>query len=174
MVYFCLIKEKLQTNLTKTKMNKFLSIKSIVTLALSLLLASCSVGKKQIEHAKVLPPAEAPVMETFSCGFGLFSFSGVLLCFGNDCTETGSTTTTLDFQANKKIIKTLSLNNGQKKTSEGVWIMTENCDIEINYPDHRKEFYKYHSDIHRLELLNSNRESYKGTLALLTTINQIN
>lgn len=135
----------------------------LVILLSILFLASCATGKK----TALPPPVVVSVpdtIETYSCGFEQGSYAGTLPCFGDECGDWGAPLTTLLFDTKHQLTKRLRREQQIIKNIPGKWLIREDCIIEINYQDGTQEYYKFHEGLNKIERLNSNQESFPGTL----------
>lgn len=134
-------------------------------LMLVFLVVSACATNKRLNTDPVLPRPVAPeVEEIYACSFGPGTFEGILPCFGNDCTDAGAPLTTLKFDKQQKLIKYLGSENGRRDTLNAQWSIGNDCIIEIRYSDSRREFFRFHPGLQKIELLNVDRRSFPGTL----------
>jgi len=127
------------------------------------MLSSCATNKKAVPPPPVVLNAPDTAV-TYSCGFELNSFSGQLPCFGDECSDFGTTVTTLHFKTKNILSKNLEKDNGTTATIPGKWQIREDCIIEIHYQDDTQEYYKFHKGINKIERLTASQESFPGTL----------
>ncbi|MBL7707208.1 MAG: hypothetical protein JNM21_16805 [Taibaiella sp.] len=136
----------------------------IMMLLSIILLASCATAKKSPPPSTPLVASVPDTMATYSCGFELGDYSGTLPCFGNECDDFGAPITTLLFGTKHQMTKSLRREQQIIKNIPGKWLIREDCIIEINYQDGTQEYYKFHEGLNKIERLNSNQESFPGTL----------
>lgn len=127
-------------------------------------LSACATTKRQNTRLTLPEPIPPEVKEVYACSFELSTFEGILPCFGNDCTDAGAPLTTLKFNKDQELVKYLESENGQRDTVSGQWHIGTDCIIQIQYGNSKKEFFKFHSALQKVELLNLNQKSFPGIL----------
>ncbi len=136
----------------------------LILLPIVFLLSACATNKRSHTNLKLPEPVPPEVLEVYSCHFEQSVFEGVLPCYGNDCTDAGAPLTTLKFDKAHRIFKYLESENGKRDTLQGTWSINNNCRIQIEYANNKIEYFKYHFEQQKIELLNAQQQSFSGAL----------